>query len=66
MQSEPRKEHQWLQKLVGKLTFEGEAAMEQGKPSPHFRKGAGHRVLTSHILGDDNQWHEIANYHRQQ
>jgi Protein of unknown function (DUF1579) len=32
MKSEPQKEHQWLQKLVGEWTLEGEATMEPGKP----------------------------------
>ncbi len=32
MNTEPQKEHQWLQKLVGEWTFEGEATMEPGKP----------------------------------
>jgi hypothetical protein len=32
MKTEPRKEHQWLQKLVGEWTFEGEATMEPGQP----------------------------------
>ncbi len=32
MNSEPQKEHEWLQKLVGEWTCEGEAAMEPGKP----------------------------------
>jgi hypothetical protein len=31
-QAEPQREHQWLQKLVGEWTFEGEASMEPGKP----------------------------------
>jgi hypothetical protein len=32
MNIEPQKEHQWLQKLVGEWTYEGEATMEPGKP----------------------------------
>jgi Protein of unknown function (DUF1579) len=32
MKIEPQKEHQWLQKLVGEWTCEGEAVMEPGKP----------------------------------
>ena len=32
MNIEPQKEHQWLQKLVGEWTGEGEAVMEPGKP----------------------------------
>ncbi len=32
MQSEPQKEHTWLQQLVGDWTYETEATMEPGKP----------------------------------
>ena len=32
MKTEPQKEHQWLQKLVGEWTYEGEATMEPGEP----------------------------------
>jgi hypothetical protein len=32
MKAEPRKEHQWLQQLVGEWTIEEEAMMEPGKP----------------------------------
>jgi Protein of unknown function (DUF1579) len=33
MQAEPRKEHQWLHKLVGEWTYEIEPSAEPGKPS---------------------------------
>jgi hypothetical protein len=33
MKIEPQKEHQWLQKLVGEWTYEGEAMMGPDKPS---------------------------------
>jgi hypothetical protein len=33
MQAEPRKEHQWLQKLVGEWTYETEAPAEPGRAS---------------------------------
>jgi hypothetical protein len=33
MKTEPQKEHQWLQKLVGEWTCEAEATMEPGKPA---------------------------------
>ncbi|HKX54117.1 MAG TPA: DUF1579 domain-containing protein [Nitrosospira sp.] len=36
MKVEPRKEHQWLQKLVGEWTFEVEAMMGPDKPSEKF------------------------------
>ncbi len=36
MKTEPQKEHQWLQKLVGEWTFEGEATMEPGQPPAKF------------------------------
>ena len=32
MNAEPQKEHQWLQKLVGKWTFEGECIMGPDQP----------------------------------
>jgi hypothetical protein len=32
MQSEPQKEHQWLQKLVGEWTSEAEMTMKPGEP----------------------------------
>ncbi len=34
--TKPQKEHEWLQKLVGEWTFEGEASMEPGMPSEEF------------------------------
>jgi hypothetical protein len=37
MITEPRKEHRWLQKLVGEWTFEAEATMESGKPTEKSR-----------------------------
>ncbi len=37
MKAEPQKEHKWLQKLVGAWTYEGEAAMEAGKPVEKFK-----------------------------
>jgi hypothetical protein len=37
MKTEPQKEHQWLHKLVGKWTYEGEATMESGKPPERFK-----------------------------
>jgi hypothetical protein len=37
MQAEPQREHQWLQKLVGEWTFEGEATMEPGKPPEKYQ-----------------------------
>jgi hypothetical protein len=36
MKAEPQKEHHWLEKLVGEWTYEGEAAMEPGKPKETF------------------------------
>lgn len=32
MKTEPQKEHQWLQQLVGEWTYESECSMEPGKP----------------------------------
>src|SRR4029450_1377099 len=37
MKPEPQKEHQWLQKLVGEWTYDGEASMEPGKPPERFK-----------------------------
>ena len=36
MKSEPQKEHQWLQKLVGEWTYEGEVTMEPGQSPAKF------------------------------
>jgi len=37
MKTEPLKEHQWLNKLAGEWTYEGEALMEPGKPPERFK-----------------------------
>lgn len=37
MKTEPQKEHQWLQKLVGEWTSEMDATMEPGKPPEKFK-----------------------------
>ena len=34
MKAKPQKEHQWLQRLVGEWTYEGEMTMGPGSPSP--------------------------------
>jgi hypothetical protein len=34
--AEPQKEHEWLQKVVGEWTFEGEVTMQPGKPPEKF------------------------------
>ncbi|MFH0351567.1 MAG: DUF1579 family protein [Chromatiales bacterium] len=39
MKTDPQKEHEWLQKLVGEWTFESECSMEPGK-SPEKFKGS--------------------------
>ncbi len=36
MKTEARKEHQWLRRLVGEWTFEGEASMAPGEPAEKF------------------------------
>lgn len=36
MPASPRKEHEWLQQLVGEWTFESECLGEPGKPSEKF------------------------------
>ena len=36
MKTEPQKEHQWLQQLVGEWTYEAEATMEPGQPPSKF------------------------------
>lgn len=36
MQAEPQKEHEWLQKLVGKWTYESECEMGPDKPREKF------------------------------
>jgi hypothetical protein len=45
MKTEPQKEHEWLQKLVGEWTYEVEAAMEPGKPPEHFKGTESARSL---------------------
>ena len=35
-QTQPQKEHRWLQRLVGEWTFEGEAPMAPGQPPVRF------------------------------
>jgi hypothetical protein len=37
METTPQKEHQWLQKLVGEWTSEGEAKMDPAKPPERFK-----------------------------
>jgi Protein of unknown function (DUF1579) len=37
MKTEPQKEHQWLQKLVGEWTSEADATMGPGKPPEKFK-----------------------------
>jgi hypothetical protein len=36
MKPQTRKEHQWLQRLVGEWTFEGEASMAPGQPAEKY------------------------------
>jgi hypothetical protein len=45
MKIEPQKEHQWLQKLVGEWTCEGEATMEPGKPPAQWKASERVRSL---------------------
>lgn len=37
MTTEPQMEHQWLQKLIGEWTCEGEATMGEGKEPAHWK-----------------------------
>jgi len=37
MKTDPTREHEWLQQLVGEWTYEGEATMEPGKPPETFK-----------------------------
>jgi Protein of unknown function (DUF1579) len=37
MKSEPQKEHQWLQQLVGEWTYESDCIMEPGQPRSKFK-----------------------------
>ncbi|MFZ2168314.1 MAG: DUF1579 domain-containing protein [Methylococcaceae bacterium] len=41
MNSNPQKQHEWLQQLVGEWTYESECSMEPGKPPEKF-KGSEH------------------------
>jgi Protein of unknown function (DUF1579) len=47
MQTEPQKEHQWLQQLVGEWTYEAEATMEPGQPPSKFEGFESVRSLGS-------------------
>jgi len=44
-QAEPQKEHQWLQKLVGEWTIEGEAEMGPGQPTSKSKGAESVRSL---------------------
>ena len=54
------------------LNAEGPSMVGEGKMAKYRDviefKGNDHRLLTSHVLGDDGQWHKFmtANYRRQQ
>ena len=54
--SEPQKEHQWLHKLVGKWTFEGECSMGPDQPP---MKNTGKETVRS--LG--GLWTTIGRFH---
>ncbi len=45
MKTEPQKEHQWLQQLVGEWTYECETSMEPGKPPEKFKGSESVRSL---------------------
>jgi Protein of unknown function (DUF1579) len=45
MKTEPQKEHQWLQKLAGEWTYEGEATMAPGQPPAKFMGSESVRSL---------------------
>lgn len=45
MAGQAQKEHQWLQKLVGDWTFQGEATMEPDKPADKFEGAESVRAL---------------------
>jgi Protein of unknown function (DUF1579) len=45
MKTEPQKEHQWLQKMVGDWTYEGECAMGPGQPRAQFKGSETVRAL---------------------
>jgi hypothetical protein len=47
MKTEPQKEHQWLQQLVGEWTYESECSMEPGKPPERFKGTESVRSLGS-------------------
>lgn len=45
MKTEPQKEHEWLQQLVGEWTYESECEMEPGKPPQKFKGSESVRSL---------------------
>src|SRR5262245_47947504 len=45
MKTEPQKEHQWLQQLVGEWRYDAEATMEPGQPPSKFEGSESVRSL---------------------
>jgi hypothetical protein len=45
MQTEPQREHQWLQKFVGEWTYESNCSMEPGQPPSKFEGSESVRSL---------------------
>ena len=45
MKTEPQKEHQWLQRLVGEWTYEVDTSMEPGQPPEKFKGAESVRSL---------------------
>ncbi|MGZ4959389.1 MAG: DUF1579 domain-containing protein [Methylomonas sp.] len=57
MKSEPQKEHEWLQQLVGEWLYESECEMEPGKPPQKFKgsetvRSLGRLWVLSEIHGE--------------
>ena len=48
MKTEPQKEHQWLQKLVGEWTFEGEAIMDTYQTTAKITETESVRTMGDH------------------
>ena len=45
MKTEPQKEHQWLQRLVGEWTYEVDTSMDPGQPPEKFKGAESVRSL---------------------
>ncbi len=50
MNTEPQKEHEWLQQLLGEWTYESECMTEPGKPPEKFQGSEHVRALGDLVM----------------